>query len=211
MRRRAALAAAGAVALSLGFVLTFIGSQDRTPAGHRESSQTIAAAYVPSDLIPSEDSARADAEVKQAEAERLEAERLERVAAEEAAQEKEHEEAHAVALAAEKARKAAEAVVATPTTVRAAPVARTPVVDEPVSGTGIWWKLALCESGGTNANTGNGYFGYFQFLPSTWRSVGGSGLPTDHSYATQVATAQRLQARSGWGQWPSCSRQLGLR
>lgn len=63
----------------------------------------------------------------------------------------------------------------------------------------------------TNANTGNGFYGYFQFTASTWRSVGGTGLPTDHDYATQRAMAQRLQARSGWSQWPACSRQLGLR
>lgn len=75
----------------------------------------------------------------------------------------------------------------------------------------VWWQLALCESGGANVDTGNGYSGYFQFLDSTWRSVGYSGRAVDYSYDTQVAGAQTLQARSGWGQWPSCSRQLGLR
>lgn len=75
----------------------------------------------------------------------------------------------------------------------------------------IWWRLALCESGGTNANTGNGFYGYFQFVPSTWRSVGGTGLPTNHGYEEQKRRAQILQQRSGWGQWPACSRKLGLR
>ena len=28
--------------------------------------------------------------------------------------------------------------------------------------------------------------------------------------ATQLQAAKRLQARSGWGQWPSCARRLGL-
>jgi hypothetical protein len=75
----------------------------------------------------------------------------------------------------------------------------------------VWWALALCESGGANVDTGNGYSGYFQFLDSTWRSVGYSGRAVDYGYETQVAAAQTLQARSGWGQWPACSRRLGLR
>lgn len=75
----------------------------------------------------------------------------------------------------------------------------------------VWWALAGCESGHTNANTGNSYYGYFQFLPSTWRSVGGTGLPTDHSYAEQRHRAIILQQRSGWSQWPACTRRLGLR
>lgn len=75
----------------------------------------------------------------------------------------------------------------------------------------VWWSLALCESGGTNANTGNGFYGYFQFMPSTWNGIGYPGLPTDHGYETQRAAAQALQARSGWGQWPACSSKLGLR
>jgi hypothetical protein len=58
---------------------------------------------------------------------------------------------------------------------------------------------------------GGRYFGAFQFSLSAWRSAGMSGNPVDHDYGTQVAAAQRLQARSGWGQWPHCSRRLGLR
>ena len=38
-----------------------------------------------------------------------------------------------------------------------------------------------------------------------------SGNPVDYDYGTQLAAAQRLQARSGWGQWPHCARRLGLR
>lgn len=83
---------------------------------------------------------------------------------------------------------------------------------EPAAPSGdVWERLAQCESGMTNANTGNGYYGYFQFSATTWRSVGGTGLPTDHGYGEQVHRAQILQARSGWGQWPACSRRLGLR
>lgn len=75
-----------------------------------------------------------------------------------------------------------------------------------------WDALAQCESGGNwQANTGNGYYGGLQFLPSTWRSVGGTGLPHEASREEQVARGQALQARSGWGQWPACARKLGLR
>ena len=81
-----------------------------------------------------------------------------------------------------------------------------------VSNAGVWDRLASCESGGNwSINTGNGYYGGFQFSAATWRSVGGSGLPHQNSKAEQIKRAQILQARSGWGQWPGCSSMLGLR
>ena len=80
------------------------------------------------------------------------------------------------------------------------------------SSTGVWDRLAQCESNGNwQANTGNGYYGGLQFHPDTWRSVGGSGLPHQHSRAEQIRRAQILLDRSGWGQWPACSSRLGLR
>ena len=76
----------------------------------------------------------------------------------------------------------------------------------------VFDRLAQCESGGNwKANTGNGYYGGVQFSASTWRAVGGSGLPHQHSREEQIKRAQILQERSGWGQWPSCSSKLGLR
>ena len=82
---------------------------------------------------------------------------------------------------------------------------------EPPAGD-VWAALADCESGGDpTTNTGNGYYGALQFSLPTWRSVGETGLPSDYSYAHQIAAGKRLQARSGWGQWPACSRKLGLR
>ena len=75
-----------------------------------------------------------------------------------------------------------------------------------------WDALAQCESGGNwSINTGNGYYGGLQFSASTWRSVGGTGLPHQHSREEQIKRGQILQARAGWGQWPHCSAQLGLR
>lgn len=80
-------------------------------------------------------------------------------------------------------------------------------------GDGVWGALAQCESGGNPAAVSrNGlYHGLYQFSVSTWRSVGGSGLPSQASPAEQTQRAQALQARSGWGQWPHCSAKLGLR
>jgi peptidoglycan hydrolase-like protein with peptidoglycan-binding domain len=73
-------------------------------------------------------------------------------------------------------------------------------------------RLAQCESGGNwGISTGNGYYGGLQFSASTWRGIGYGGLPHEASKATQIEAGQKLQARSGWGQWPACSRKLGLR
>jgi hypothetical protein len=76
---------------------------------------------------------------------------------------------------------------------------------------GVWAGLRGCESGGNYAeNTGNGYYGAYQFSLSTWHGLGFTGIPSDAPPAVQDAGAQRLQARSGWGQWPGCSRKLRL-
>lgn len=77
----------------------------------------------------------------------------------------------------------------------------------------VWGALARCESGGNPRAVGGGgrYFGAFQFTIGTWHSLGMSGNPVDHDFGTQLAAAQRLVARSGWGQFPHCSRLLGLR
>lgn len=76
----------------------------------------------------------------------------------------------------------------------------------------VWDALAQCEAGGNWAiNTGNGYYGGLQFSASSWRAVGGTGLPHQHSRETQIAMGERLRAAQGWGAWPACSRKLGLR
>lgn len=83
---------------------------------------------------------------------------------------------------------------------------------QPVSSGGVWDRLAACESGGNwSINTGNGYYGGLQFSAQTWQAMGGTGLPHEHPRSTQIAVAERLLAVSGWGAWPACSRQLGLR
>lgn len=75
----------------------------------------------------------------------------------------------------------------------------------------IWYKLRVCESGGYyGMNNGNGYYGAYQFSVTTWRSLGYSGYPHQASPGTQDEAARRLQARDGWGAWPSCAGSLGL-
>jgi hypothetical protein len=77
---------------------------------------------------------------------------------------------------------------------------------------GVWDLLAQCESGGNWAiNTGNGYYGGVQFLPSSWAAVGGTGLPHEASREEQIARARILLAYQGWEAWPACSARLGLR
>jgi hypothetical protein len=77
---------------------------------------------------------------------------------------------------------------------------------------GVWACIRQHESGGNYAtNTGNGYYGAYQFSLSTWRAMGGQGLPSSASPATQDAMAQKLQASSGFGQWPQTSRMCGAR
>jgi hypothetical protein len=73
----------------------------------------------------------------------------------------------------------------------------------------VWAALARCESGMSNATSGNGYYGYFQFAPETWNHYR-PGLPTDYSYGEQLEVARLLQAEAGWGQWPGCASQLGF-
>jgi Transglycosylase-like domain len=74
-----------------------------------------------------------------------------------------------------------------------------------------WYRLRMCESGNNyRANTGNGYYGAYQFDLSTWRSVGGTGLPSDASPAEQDYRARLLYQARGWAPW-GCARTLGLR
>lgn len=74
-----------------------------------------------------------------------------------------------------------------------------------------WDQIAACESGGNWAtNTGNGFYGGLQFTQSSWNAAGGSGSPADASRDEQIARAQVLQSRQGWGAWPACSSKLGL-
>lgn len=110
------------------------------------------------------------------------------------------------------AQEAAAAAAAKAKAERASRAAARPRYAGPITND-IWSALARCESGGRpNAVSRSGkYFGAFQFSLATWRGIGMSGNPIDYPYEVQLDAAKRLQARSGWGQWPTCSRKLGLR
>jgi hypothetical protein len=100
--------------------------------------------------------------------------------------------------------------------VRAArpPAPRPGVAASPLPGIAddVFAKLRRCESGGRyGANSGNGYYGAYQFSAGAWRSLGYGGLPHEASPEAQDEAARRLQSRGGWRQWPACSRRIGAR
>ncbi len=78
-------------------------------------------------------------------------------------------------------------------------------------------RVANCESGGGPKDTSttydgdphvraaNGHYGKWQFLPSTWVGVGGSGNPADATEAEQDYRAWLLWKQNGWAPW-ECSR-----
>jgi uncharacterized protein YabE (DUF348 family) len=89
-------------------------------------------------------------------------------------------------------------------------VAAAPESAPAVGDDSVWDRIAQCESGGNwSINTGNGYYGGLQFSAATWRSVGGPGLPHEHSREVQIKYAKILQQRAGWGQW-SCAAKVGV-
>lgn len=77
-----------------------------------------------------------------------------------------------------------------------------------------WDELRFCESGRDyEINTGNGFFGAYQFNLTTWVDMGGSGLPSDAPPEEQDARARYLYALRGSGHevggpWPLCGRFL---
>jgi hypothetical protein len=76
---------------------------------------------------------------------------------------------------------------------------------------GVWLQLRQCESGDNyGENSGNGYYGAYQFSQPTWTGLGYPGRPDQESPAMQDKAAMQLQAQSGWGQWPACAAALGL-
>jgi peptidoglycan hydrolase-like protein with peptidoglycan-binding domain len=74
-----------------------------------------------------------------------------------------------------------------------------------------WAALRQCESGGNySINTGNGYYGAYQFDVATWKGVGGSGRPDRASKAEQDFRALYLYRMRGWAPW-ICATLVGLR
>jgi hypothetical protein len=104
------------------------------------------------------------------------------------------------------------AAARTPTSASDHRVVAAPVVAAaPTSSGDVWAELRDCESGDNYAeDTGNGFYGAYQFAPGTWTGLGYSGLPNEAPPAVQDAAAQQLESRSGWDQWPGCAAKLGL-
>lgn len=72
---------------------------------------------------------------------------------------------------------------------------------------GNWPAIAQRESAGNwQANTGNGYYGGLQFLPSSWEQAGGLQYAPRADLATpaqQMSVADTLLAQQGPGAWPN--------
>jgi Transglycosylase-like domain len=67
--------------------------------------------------------------------------------------------------------------------------------------------IAQCESGGNPAtDTGNGFYGKYQFDLQTWAAMGGTGNPAHASEAEQDRRAAMLYEQAGPSPWPVCGR-----
>ncbi|HTE57118.1 MAG TPA: ubiquitin-like domain-containing protein [Verrucomicrobiae bacterium] len=72
-------------------------------------------------------------------------------------------------------------------------------------------RLRQCEAGGNYAiNTGNGFYGAYQFNVSTWNGYGGFTYPSDAPAGVQDQKATETYQRRGWQPWPGCTKKLGL-
>lgn len=66
-------------------------------------------------------------------------------------------------------------------------------------------SVVYCESRGDySINTGNGFYGGGQWLPSTWRSIGGEGMPHQASKAEQDYRMALMFEAGRRGEWPNC-------
>ena len=74
--------------------------------------------------------------------------------------------------------------------------------------------LGMCESGMTaTRNSGNGFYGAFQFMPSTWRTVApapyNQGMPHEAPLEAQKQAVQNLLSRSNiFTQFPGCANKM---
>ena len=70
-------------------------------------------------------------------------------------------------------------------------------------------RLRSCE-GNYKSNTGNGYYGAYQFDKRTWGRYGGYGLASDAPADVQDEKAWQTYKARGWQPWPTCKVKMGL-
>ena len=70
-------------------------------------------------------------------------------------------------------------------------------------------RLRSCE-GSYTSNTGNGYYGAYQYNDGTWANYKGYKHASDAPPAVQDEKAWLTYQARGWQPWPSCSRSKGL-
>lgn len=75
------------------------------------------------------------------------------------------------------------------------------------------YSTGSCESGNNpQTNTGNGFLGAFQYIPSTWWAAPNTGpgvgnadqLPHYESWKVQAVVSIKLARRDGTSHWPNC-------
>ncbi len=75
-------------------------------------------------------------------------------------------------------------------------------------------QLRQCESSNNySANTGNGYYGAYQFNPTTWHDLGRPFSDYDNAnqapdYIQDAAVKVRHKQRGNWNDWPGCGNGL---
>ncbi len=134
-------------------------------------------------------------------------------------------------VAAEQARRLAEAAAARPVPVPTlaiaaaaapkpappsggpAPAAAQPPAPAPSGGSSpaangdAWACIRQLESGNNYSSPGGGAY---QFEDGTWHALGYSGSAQDYPPDVQDAAARQLQAAEGWAPWPNTARMCGL-
>lgn len=70
-------------------------------------------------------------------------------------------------------------------------------------------RLRSCE-GSYTSNTGNGYYGAYQFDKHTWGGFGGYSVASEAPPSVQDEKAWQTYKARGWQPWPSCKVRMGL-